>query len=251
MSQAKVSKIETGRVKISSTDLNNIVQALDLTQDERANLLELYDALNLPDGDLRKIQLLGIDWKQREFQELELAARVIRVFELVVIPGLLQTESYARSMFRSLTRGRHAEVEDLVTERMRRQEILWQRARYFDFVIFETALWSVYGEPEEQVAQLERLQVLLRRPNISIGIISSQATPPLELSNAFEIIGDEYVSAETLTQEITVSNPRSVIDYLRHFRDLSNAAAGGDAAHKMLDTVMSALSDVGHPLASD
>lgn len=63
----------------------------------------------------------------RAFLEMEERATVLRNWEPVVVPGLLQTEAYARAIIRACRPGDNdAEIEQLVAARMARQEI-WDR----------------------------------------------------------------------------------------------------------------------------
>lgn len=67
-------------------------------------------------------------------EELELDATCIRSFESVVLPGLLQTEEYARAMFRAV---RAEKVDDLVAARLTRQDIFERAERPCAWFIFD------------------------------------------------------------------------------------------------------------------
>jgi transcriptional regulator with XRE-family HTH domain len=89
MSQSKVSKIEIGRMVPTEHDIGQLIAVLQPDDATRAEILSQFDAIMLPDSEYRKIRQLGIAWKQREFQRREASARIIRVFELLVVPGLM------------------------------------------------------------------------------------------------------------------------------------------------------------------
>lgn len=105
---------------------------------------------------------------------LEEAASVIRTFEVQFVPGLLQTEGYARSVIKlSRTANSEEEVDSRVNMRMRRQlrftspegdpPRLWA-------VIDEAVLHRPYGDAEVMRGQIEHLLEMSRRPNITIQI---------------------------------------------------------------------------------
>ncbi|WP_280404728.1 helix-turn-helix domain-containing protein [Nocardia brasiliensis] len=100
------------------------------------------------------------------FYGLELGARAIRSFENGVIPGLLQTEDYARVLMKSrVTTGRPTEVEQRVKVRIRRQQRLNDPDEPFELsvVIGEAALKYQVGGPEVQGQQLRHLVELAQK----------------------------------------------------------------------------------------
>ncbi|MBC2876953.1 MULTISPECIES: helix-turn-helix domain-containing protein [Streptomyces] len=94
----------------------------------------------------------------RKYVELEEIATVIRRFNCYLVPGLVQTEDYARAV---MATGYARNQEDLVTARMARQRIL-ERAHppRLWVIVDEAALRRVYGGPEVMRGQLERLLTL-------------------------------------------------------------------------------------------
>ena len=94
------------------------------------------------------------DWF-RPFVELEKNATEIWNFESQVVPGLLQTEEYARALFAGARLGN---TDELVAARMTRQHILERddRARLW-ITIDENLLWRVVGEPAVMARQLRAM----------------------------------------------------------------------------------------------
>jgi transcriptional regulator with XRE-family HTH domain len=109
------------------------------------------------------------DWF-RPYPELEAEATSIRTFGLAVIPGLLQTENYARELFRM---GRLPEqIDQLLAARMKRQEILDRdEPPQLWVVLDEFALHRVIGGPEVMREQLAHLVTAAQRPNVTIQIV--------------------------------------------------------------------------------
>jgi transcriptional regulator with XRE-family HTH domain len=99
----------------------------------------------------------------------EPAARVVQQYEASVVPGLLQTEDYARELFKKLG------VEDSVAEkrlrvRLQRQEMLDRDdCPKLDFILGEATISRPAGEGFEVIrAQLQRLKALAEHPQITL-----------------------------------------------------------------------------------
>jgi Domain of unknown function (DUF5753) len=100
---------------------------------------------------------------------LESIARQIRVYEPSFVPGLLQTEEYARAV---LAQGPRADIERCVDLRMRRQRALRgpKPARLWA-ILDEVVLRSPAIDPGVMHAQLEYLRRMAERPNVTIQIM--------------------------------------------------------------------------------
>jgi transcriptional regulator with XRE-family HTH domain len=113
----------------------------------------------------------------RPFVELEKAASSLRWWEPVLIPGLLQTEDYARAIIRAARpRDTDAQIDELVTARLTRQEIL-KRENPPDLwvVIDEGVIRRPVGQPGVMAAQLDRLIAAAREPWITVQVMPSSA----------------------------------------------------------------------------
>jgi transcriptional regulator with XRE-family HTH domain len=111
----------------------------------------------------------------RALLEMEERAAVLRWWEPLLVPGLLQTEAYARAMIRAGRPGdSDAEVEQLVTARMARQEI-WDRqsppAPMLFAVLGEAVLRQPVGDGEVMREQLDRLVEAADAPRITIQVM--------------------------------------------------------------------------------
>lgn len=95
----------------------------------------------------------------RSFAELEGTAVTVRVFECVLIPGLLQTEGYTRALARyRLGHVTDEETDKLVASRAGRQEILSRpKPPVCTFILDEAVLRRVVGSPAVMKEQLARL----------------------------------------------------------------------------------------------
>lgn len=129
------------------------------------------------------------DWFQ-PFVELERTATSLREFEPLLIPGLLQTEEYARAVLRA---GRPADtdeqVEELVVARMERQSVLsGDESPLVWVVIDESALHRPVGGAKVMVEQLQYLVEVARRPRITVQVVPWNAGAHAGLAGPFVII---------------------------------------------------------------
>ena len=99
-------------------------------------------------------------------------ARRLRNFELVVVPGLLQTEAYARAVLRTRVGATEEEVDEAVAARLERQRILErEHPPQLWVLIDEAVLRRPVGGAQVMAEQLDLLASTARRPNIVIQVI--------------------------------------------------------------------------------
>jgi transcriptional regulator with XRE-family HTH domain len=127
------------------------------------------------------------DWF-RPYPDLEAEAGTVRTFGLALIHGLLQTEDYAREIFRT---GQTPEkLDQRLAARMKRQEILARGTPPRLWVVLdEKALRADVGGPEVMKGQLAHLIDLAQRPNITIQIVPDGRGAYLGLNGPITILG--------------------------------------------------------------
>lgn len=110
----------------------------------------------------------------RPWREQESASVSLRGFEIGVVPGLLQTEDYARAVLSSSPLHLE-EVERLVRIRLERQKAVFDRPRppMCVFVVDQAVLMR--GHPELMAAQLAQLISMAERPNVFVHVIPLEA----------------------------------------------------------------------------
>ncbi|MGW7007719.1 Scr1 family TA system antitoxin-like transcriptional regulator [Streptomyces sp. NPDC054933] len=108
-----------------------------------------------------------------EFMQLEGDAIAIHSYEPLLIPGLLQTEEYARALMGNSCPPLDDEtIEERVAARLQRQEKLRDKPKVaFGFVIYEAALRTSVGGPEVMRRQLNRLLEVGELRNVSIQVL--------------------------------------------------------------------------------
>src|SRR5262249_9612057 len=122
-SASKISRVETGRVSVSPRDVRDILEIYGVSLKESESLIQLArDSRQKGWWDAYKD---AIEPHFATYLGLESAAAEIRIYEVGLIPGLLQTEQYARAVISiGMLTGSRGDVERLVTLALARQPAL-------------------------------------------------------------------------------------------------------------------------------
>ncbi|MDT0305462.1 helix-turn-helix transcriptional regulator [Streptomyces sp. DSM 44917] len=123
------------------------------------------------------------------YVQLERDATKMRAFAGQVIPGLLQTEDYARAV---LSAGRPDNLDDLVAARMTRQEVFDREIppRAW-FVLDENVLHRAIGGEAVFRAQLARLLEAGEHPRTVIQVVPRTVTTHPGLDGSFSLLSFE------------------------------------------------------------
>ncbi|MEU8199646.1 helix-turn-helix transcriptional regulator [Streptosporangium sp. NPDC049046] len=114
----------------------------------------------------------GPRWYVRWSEEIEPRARVLRCWDPFLVPGLLQTENYARAVFRGDLATSEQEVEDQVSARMRRQIILTKDGPPMLWALLdEWILRRPIGGREVMYEQLDHLATVAGRQNVKVQLV--------------------------------------------------------------------------------
>ncbi|HZG02713.1 MAG TPA: helix-turn-helix transcriptional regulator, partial [Streptomyces sp.] len=164
-------KMESGQT-IGSPE---VVQALDQYYDTPGLLLALWE---LAAGDTTQFRE-----RYRRFMALEAEAVSIQKYVPNLVPGLLQTEAYAREMFKLGGLSSGAELDQQVDARMSRKDVLTRdEAVQFRAIIDEAVLRRPLPDTEAWRDQLKHLDEVTRRRNVTIQVLPFSAGP-CELAN--------------------------------------------------------------------
>jgi transcriptional regulator with XRE-family HTH domain len=179
--QAGLSRVDLARQVSKSVSL---IQAIELGQ--RAATPEVTADLErclAADGALTRLREeigdgLGYQPYPSWFQDWvasEREAKRLRSFEPSLVPGLLQTEEYARAVFSARFGATDLEIDEQVAARLKRQEILAREdPPAFWVILDEAALRRPVGGRHVMREQVAHLLTASRRPATSVQIISSE-----------------------------------------------------------------------------
>jgi transcriptional regulator with XRE-family HTH domain len=188
-SHSKMSRLETGRVGFKDRDIADLLTFYGVTdEEERETLRVLARRANAP-GWWHDYSDVLPPWLE-PYVGLEEVASQIRAYQVQFVPGLLQTEDYARAV----TLLRHAsdpakEIDQRVGLRMARQDVLGRPDPPNLWVVLDEAvLQRGLGTPDVMRAQLRHLLEMAERPNVTIQVIPFQAGGHAAAGGAFTIL---------------------------------------------------------------
>ncbi len=171
-SESKISRIELGKVGFKDRDVRDLLTLYGVTDEyQRASLLTLAREANMQGWWHSHADVLPT-WFQ-PYLGLEEAASQIRTYELQFIPGLLQTEEYARAVISAGTeRPSTRVIDERVAVRMNRQKLLTRpNPPRLWAVLDEAALRRSIGGAEIMRAQISRLLELISAPFLTIQVM--------------------------------------------------------------------------------
>ncbi|MFF1823713.1 helix-turn-helix domain-containing protein [Kribbella sp. NPDC058245] len=249
-SESKISRLELGRVGFKVRDVEDLLALYKLEDEaERDRLLALAREANNP-GWWQRYDDLTPNWFH-SYLGLEMAADLIRTFELQFVPGLLQTPEYARAVIRM---GRFEEPlprdeqDRLIALRMRRQEVLTrQRPARLWAVIDEAVLHRPIGSKTVLRNQLEFLIEQSRRHNVTLQIIPFGKGGYTATGGAFTLLRfndsdlPDIVYIEHLTSAVYLDKREDLDTYVVTMDALSIAAAQPRDTERLLRAAIEEL----------
>jgi transcriptional regulator with XRE-family HTH domain len=158
-----ISKIETGERPPAEDFPPRLDAVPDL--DTRGALTRLWD--HLKKGQKQRLH----GWFQ-EWADIEAQATVLRWYEPLVVPGLLQTEDYARAILSARPDGNLDDLDEQVAARLARQAVLDRPdAPQLWCVLDEGVLHRAIGGSKVTRSQLYRLAEVAEHPKTTIQVI--------------------------------------------------------------------------------
>jgi transcriptional regulator with XRE-family HTH domain len=171
-SPSKISRYERAKTGLQPSEVQRLLDYYEITGPRRELLLALAQDASQKGWWEDYGDSLSPDYQQ--FIGLEDEAREIAAWDVYVLPGLFQTEAYARhiiSTYRQIEPVTPGMIDRLVKVRMRRQHIV-NREPGLDLsvVIDESVLQRRVGDERVMYEQLQRLARDSDRPNVTVQI---------------------------------------------------------------------------------
>ncbi len=202
--QSKVSRLENGKQTATADDVTAWAYAVGAPDQQRDDLIVELRSVRFEYATWRRQLRSGTARRQRANIPLEASAALVRVFVPDMVPGLLQTAEYARYVFARLV-NLHSipnDVDEGTRTRMRRQEVLYDPAKRFRFLMTEAALHYRIGPPSVHRGQLDRLLAVSGMDTVTLAVIPFTATLPVVPSHAFTMFDDTLVLVEMIGAEL-------------------------------------------------
>jgi transcriptional regulator with XRE-family HTH domain len=229
-SSAKVSRLETARTPITVSDLRKLLNLYGASDAEADRLVDL--ARTSRERGWWENYVGEAPSEYGTYIGLEADASSISSFTAILVPGLLQTEDYARAMLKSLLLMPPREVERLVEVRRKRQDRIYRADKaplMLRAVIDESALRRQIGGPDVLRDQLRHLvSTAAELDNVELQVLPYSAGAHPALDGTFTILSfprdPEIVTLEHLDSHLFVEGEKAVYRYTLVFNELVNKA---------------------------
>ncbi len=241
-STAKVTHLETGRYQQQPVEMETLMRFYGASQHDIDRLGALAASSDSRTWWAPWANVVP-DWL-KTFVGLEGLARSEFNYETALLPGLLQTEEYARAATVSTGFVRPDHSERFVSFRLARARSLFQENPLdLHAVIEESALLRHVGSDETRCDQYKHLLALADRPNITLQVIRAQDGPHAAVSGPFFLF--EFDSArpigytELLDGAVYLQDSDQVNTYMMTAKNLRETAMSPEDSLALIDSLIS------------
>jgi transcriptional regulator with XRE-family HTH domain len=224
-SATKISRLETGARRPSLRDVRDLCALYEVDESTSAEFMSLARGAR-EQGWWTRYEDLNLD----PLIGLEQEATTITCYSMNYIPGLLQTEDYARGIITTIAPKMNPHiVEQRVEARLRRQQLLRGNNRPgYHVLLDESVLRRGVGGSALMVAQLDKVLAAIRRDEVTVQVIPFASGAYLAADGYFVLLefgadsglwpvifieglaGNQY-----LERKADIARYRETIDYLR------------------------------------
>ncbi|GHB20217.1 transcriptional regulator [Streptomyces viridiviolaceus] len=229
--EQQIASIEQGRRPLKP----DLAEQLD-------ELLDTKGALSAALKYMPEVDLVPL-WAE-EYLDREREAIAISWYEGLVVPGLLQTEAYARAVFRSrVPVYDEDEIEQLVAARIERRELLHRRVPpTASFVIWEAALRDHLGGRGVYAEQVQHLREYAEMPGIALQILPLGRTSHAGLDGPFILLEtpehQRLAYTETHRGSQLIADPDGVGILTQKYAMLRTQALNTEDTRDLLDRLL-------------
>ena len=246
-SEAKMSRLEAGRVGFRRRDVADLLTAYGVVEGStRDVVLSLAEQANEP-GWWHRFNDAMPDWFST-YVGLEQAATIIRTYEAQYVPGLLQTEGYAHAVIELGQAVRADEVRQRVELRIHRQQLLYmQQPPDYWAVIDEAVLRRNLGGRQVMRDQLDHILEASKRPNITVQVVPFDRSDAAAVGGPFTLLRfaepdlPDVVYLEQLNSALYLNRSVDVEIYLKIIDRLSAGALTPRRSTELIASVRGTL----------
>ncbi|MFD5709392.1 helix-turn-helix domain-containing protein [Streptomyces pharetrae] len=243
VSQSKISRLENGRRSISQRDVRDLCGVYEV-EDHR-----IVDSLMQMAKDSRQQgwwHSFG-DIPYSVYIGLETDAASLRVYDPQVVPGLLQTRSYAEALIQgALPEATPADIEKRVQVRLRRQERIAAEENPLRLwaVLDEAAVRREVGSKQVMIEQLEYLLEMSQLPHVTVQLIPFQMGAHPGVSGQYAILefpdaaDSSVVYIEGVTSDLYLEKAQDVQKYAVMYEHLRAQALNVDQTRVFIADVV-------------
>ncbi|GIH69269.1 helix-turn-helix domain-containing protein [Sphaerimonospora thailandensis] len=245
-SATKLSRIETGRVAVHHGDVGDLLDLYNVADESlRQHLITLARESRQKGWWHRHRDTLkaGFD----SYIGLESDASIIMTYQAQVVPGLLQTEAYARAVIEATAIKQVADrADEKVDVRLSRQQLLTHEAPvHLHAVLDEAVLRREVGGPAIMAEQLTFLVERAGLPNVTIQVLPFRAGAHSAMDGPFIILrfpdsaDPDIVYLEQATSGLMLEDAGEIDWYTRTFSALTARALSADESARLISRSIS------------
>ena len=247
-SPSKVLRIEGGQVAVSTTDLMALLRLYKVHDQDLIDKLTSMARQSKRQSWSQYRDVISSE--TADYFGYEASASIIRHFEPLIVPGLLQMKSYTRALLKNAYRTDDSIVERHIEARIERQE-LFEREEPPEtfFIIGEPVIRQMVGSPQVMREQLERLLELGAGAATSIQVVPFSSNAHVGLRGPFALLdfSDEegppdvlYLEGQSDSGALPEGDERTN-QYLNYFWDLEALALSKNESAELIASALKHL----------
>jgi transcriptional regulator with XRE-family HTH domain len=248
-SGAKVSRLEKAKSSVAIPDLRKLLALYGAPSAQAERLERMADAAR--ERGWWEFYADDLPAGYRTYIELEADASSVTYYSAVMLPGLLQTENYARAVMQSIVMLPRGEVERRVQVRRTRQGRLHRTDApplKLVAILDESVLRRQVGGTDVMRDQLKYLVDLACLPNVAIQVLPFSAGAHAAASGPFMVLTVSDQDVETVHVElmgggVLVDDENEVYQYNEVIRSLRAAALNMDKSIEFINEIITDLSE--------
>ena len=242
VSQSKISRLENGRRSISQRDVRDLCGVYEVED------VRIVDSLMQMAKDSRQQgwwHSFG-DIPYSVYIGLETDAASLRVYDPLVVPGLLQTRPYAEALIQgALPEAAAGDIDKRVQVRLRRQERISDRENPLRLwaVLDEAALRRTVGSKQVMIEQLGHLVEMSHVPHVTVQVIPFAMGAHPGVSGQYAILefpdaaDSSVVYIEGVTSDLYLEKANDVQKYSVMYEHLRAQALNADQSREFIAEV--------------
>jgi transcriptional regulator with XRE-family HTH domain len=248
-SETKIWRIETARVTVSPGDIRELARVYGIDEAGTEALVQLARQAKRPGWWKGMSQALPEGFSVHI--ELESTAKAIRTYEAQWVPGLWQTEAYARAVLAANSLSSTPEqIERQVQVRMRRQQILDRpdpEPPAIWAILDEAVIRRVVGGRAVMRGQLERLREASAVPSVTLQILAFNAGAHMAAYGSFALFDPSdpafpvTASTDRPAGSLIEDDPEDIHRYTTMFDHLRASSMSPAASRTLIEEAMSLL----------
>jgi transcriptional regulator with XRE-family HTH domain len=244
ISPSTVSRMETAQVGIRPRDLRFLLGLYEVTEAERDQLLQIARERRQQQWWQEYADLPNI-----AVAPLEAEASAISQYSAQLVPGLLQTEAYARAVLKAIRLDAKAgDIDRRLELRIHRQPLLTgEQAPEYWAVLDEAVVRREVGGPAVMAEQLGHLIEVTKRPNVTLQVLPFTSGEHAGMDGEFTILhyresdDPDVVYIENTGSDLYLEAPEVTRRYNKIFDHLRAAAQNPGESIRTLGSIQSQL----------